>query len=62
MAKSDLNRYEVKSYLRILGEYRDRDWAIHSAECFASFFEVTVDVVDRITGEVITTIRQKEDP
>lgn len=60
MAKRYLNRYEVKSSLRTLGAYRDRDWAIHSAECFASFFEATVEVIDRITEEVIATRRPGE--
>lgn len=32
--------YVVKHYGKVLSErYHDKDWAIHSAECFASFYE-----------------------
>lgn len=32
-----------------------KEWAIHSAECYASFFDVIVNVVDLLTEETIAT-------
>lgn len=52
-----MNRYEIKHYSEFLGSYRDKEWAIHSAGCFASFYHITIAVVDKFTGEVVA-IRQ----
>lgn len=48
-----MNRYLVKHYGEVLGCYRDRDWAEHSAECIASFYKITVAMVDSKTGNVL---------
>ena len=52
-----MSRYVLKHYDKELISYRDRDWAVHSAECYASFYNITVAVVDKKTGEVIV-VRQ----
>ena len=50
--------YVVKHYGKVLSErYHDKDWAIHSAECFASFYGITVAVVEKSTGNVVA-VRQ----
>lgn len=54
-----MKRYALKHYDKILIAYRDRDWAIHSAECYASFYDITVTVVDTKTGEVIAVRQPK---
>lgn len=54
-----MKRYALKHYDKILIAYRDRDWAIHSAECYASFYDITVAVVDTKTGEVIAVRQPK---
>ena len=51
--EKDMNRYLVKHYGEVLGRYRDRDWAEHSAECIASFYRITVALVDSKTGNVL---------
>ena len=51
--EKDMNRYLVKHYCEVLGSYRDRDWAEHSAECIASFYKITVALVDSKTGNVL---------
>lgn len=53
MKSKDMNRYLVKHYGETLGCYRDRDWAEHSAECIASFYKITVALVDSNTGNVL---------
>lgn len=47
--------YEVRSDRRAFERYEDRAWALHSAECFASFYGAAVYVIDVLTGEVIAT-------
>ena len=47
-------KYEVRSDLRTLYIYKDRDWAVHSAECYASFYNIPVYVIDTTTGIVIS--------
>lgn len=49
-----MNRYIVKHYGEVLGRYRDRDWDEHSAECIASFYGITVALVDSETGNVLS--------
>lgn len=36
-------------------QYESKEWAIHSAECYASFFGAIVKVVDLLTEEPIAT-------
>ena len=45
--------YTTFTEIRTIECYHDRDWAIHSAQCQASFFGCTVYVLDVLTGEVI---------
>ena len=49
-----MNRYAVKHYAEVLAMYRDKEWAIHSAQCHADFYKITVALVDTKTGEVIS--------
>ena len=49
-----MNRYAVKHYDEVLAMYRDKEWAIHSAQCYADFYKITVALVDIKTGEVIS--------
>ena len=55
--KNAADRYEIKHYSKVFERYKDRDWAIHSAECYASFYNLTIAVVDRTTGDVVA-VRQ----
>lgn len=55
--KNATDRYEIKHYSKVFERYKDRDWAIHSAECYASFYNLTIAVVDRTTGDVVA-VRQ----
>ena len=55
--KREVDRYEIKHYSKVLESYRDKDWAIHSAECFASLYRITIAVVDKTTGNVVA-VRQ----
>lgn len=48
-----MNRYLVEHYGKVLGRYRDRDRAEHSAECIADFYKITVALVDSKTGNVL---------
>lgn len=54
-----MSRYALKHYDKELIAYRDREWAVHSAECYASFYDITVAVVDKKTGEVIAVRQPK---
>lgn len=48
-------RYEIRSSIRSFHKYTDREWAEHSAECYASFFNSRVEVFDTEEGAVICT-------
>ena len=50
--KKLLNRYQVR-YGNTCQRYNGKDWAIHSAECLASFFHTVAEVVDAGTGEMV---------
>lgn len=49
-----MNRYAVKHYDEVLQMHRDKEWAIHSAQCYADFYKITVALVDIKTGQVIS--------
>lgn len=46
-------RYQIRSSVRAFFIYKDREWAEHSAECYASFFGTPVEVVDIETETVL---------
>lgn len=48
-------RYEIRSSIRSFNTYTDREWAEHSAECYASFFRSPVEVFDTVEGAVLCT-------
>lgn len=48
-------RYEIRSSVRAFHAYTDREWAEHSAECYASFFGTPVEVVDTEAGTTLCT-------
>lgn len=47
------NRYSLMSNGEVLERYVKKDWAVHSAECFATLYSCMVYVVDESTGEVV---------
>lgn len=49
------SRYAIRSTVRTFEVYVDRDWAEHSAECYASFFNTPVEVFDIEAGKVLCT-------
>ena len=52
-------RYETRTCLHSLESYKTLEWAKHSAECQASFFDATVEVFDRKKQEVVHTVHPK---
>lgn len=57
--KKNKESYIVKHYDEILETYHDRDFAIHSAQCFASFYRITTVCVEKSTGNVISVKQPK---
>ena len=53
------NRYQV-DYGNASTKYNEKDWAIHSAECMASFFCTVAKVVDTQTGEMVAEVIPNE--
>ena len=53
--KKKVDRYEIRHCDEVFEKCWDKDWAIHSAECHASFYRITIDVVDTTTGQVVAT-------
>lgn len=45
--------YRLQTNLRTVERIQNREWAIHYAQCCASFFNTTVFVIDEKTGEAI---------
>lgn len=45
----------LKTGKRVVANYDNKEWAIHSAKCYAGFFCCTVWVIDSRTGEIIHT-------
>ena len=45
----------LKTKLRNIARYNNKDWAIHSAKCCASFYSCAVWVIDVRTGEIVYT-------
>lgn len=53
--KAETRRYEIRSSVRVFNAYTNKGWAEHSAECYAGFFDTSVEVFDTIGKIVLCT-------